>query len=252
MSDTAIVIGVGELGGLFAQGLLRAGHSVVPIRRGDDLAKTAQRVPSPSVVLVAVGEDDLAPVLSALPAAWRPHVALLQNELVPPHWQQHDIPDPTVCVVWFEKKRGKPVTELLPSAVFGRNAQLLQSALHNVGIHCTQLTDRAALITALVEKNVYIWTTNLAGIQTGGDVGTLLSTHRDFALRVFDEVLELQQALTGQPLDRATLLAALDRAGEADPTHACTGRSAPRRLQRALAAAAGASLELPVLRGLQG
>jgi hypothetical protein len=251
MHEAAVVIGVGELGGLFAHGLLRTGMTVVPVRRGDDASSVAAQLPKPCVVLVAVGEDDLGPVLSTLPAPWRSRVALLQNELVPSHWLRHDIVDPTLCVVWFEKKRGKPVTQLLPSALFGPNAELLEKALRSEGIASTRLSDRRALITALVEKNAYIWTTNLAGLKTAGDVGTLLSTHRDFALSVFDEVLALQQALTEQVLDRAAQLAALERAAAADPTHACTGRSAPRRLQRALAEADRLGLALPVLRGLQ-
>ncbi len=250
MSETAIVIGAGELGGLFAHGLLRCGHAVVPVLRGDDPSRVAEEHPKPAVVLVAVGEDDLAPVLSSMPAAWCRSLVLMQNELLPHAWQSHNILDPSVCVVWFEKKRGKPVTELLPTAVYGPKAPRLVAALESVGIQCNLLQDETALVAALVEKNLYILTVNLAGMKTGGNVGELLSTHRDYALTVFDEVLALQQGLTGHTFDREALLAGVEKAVAADPLHACTGRSAPRRRQRALAQADRLGLTLPTIREL--
>ena len=250
MSETAIVVGAGQLGGLLAHGLLRCGHTVVPVLRGDDPNAVAKAQPAPSVVLVAVGEDDLAPVLTAMPAAWRSSIVLMQNELLPYAWQSHDISTLSVCVVWFEKKHGKPVTELLPTAVYGPKAPLLVAALESVGIHCNVLHDESALVTALVEKNLYILTANLAGMKTGGNVGELLSTHRDYALTIFDEVLALQEGLTSQTFDRDALLAAVEMAVAADPLHACTGRSAPRRRERVLAQADRLGLTLSAIREL--
>ncbi len=250
MSETAIVVGAGELGGLFAHGLLRCGHTVVPVRRGDDPSAVAKVHPSPALVLVAVGEDDLEPALKSLPDTWRSRVALLQNELLPHAWESQGISDPSVCVVWFEKKRGKPVTELLPTAVYGPCSALLDSALTSVGIQTEVVAESAAILTALVEKNLYILTVNLAGMKTGGNVGDLFSTHRQFAITVFDEVLELQEALTEHRFDRPALLAGVEKAVAADPAHACTGRSAPRRRERALAQADRLGLTLSAIREL--
>jgi len=65
----AVVIGLGQLGRVFAGGLLRAGRTVVPVNRDDDMAALVQRHPAPELVLIAVGEADLHTLLAALPDA---------------------------------------------------------------------------------------------------------------------------------------------------------------------------------------
>lgn len=250
MSAEAVVVGVGELGGLFAHGFLRSGLTVVPVRRRDPLATVAQTHPSPDLVLVAVGEDDLDAVLASCPVTWRKRVCLIQNELLPHAWQAHDLTTPTVCVVWFEKKRGKAVKELLPSVVHGPAAARLAQALTEVGIGSRVAESSDDLLTALIEKNAYILTTNLAGMRTGGTVEELFDAHREFALSVLAEVIELQSALTSTTVNADAILTTVERAVQADPAHQCTGRSAPRRLERALAHGDRLGLSLPVLRGL--
>jgi 3-hydroxyisobutyrate dehydrogenase-like beta-hydroxyacid dehydrogenase len=81
--STLIVIGLGQLGRVFAGGLLRTGCTVVPVNRGDDMAALAQRHATPEMVLVAVAETDLHTVLAALPDNWKSRAALIQNELLP-------------------------------------------------------------------------------------------------------------------------------------------------------------------------
>nr|WP_305908843.1 hypothetical protein [Methylomarinum sp. Ch1-1]MDP4521704.1 hypothetical protein [Methylomarinum sp. Ch1-1] len=63
----------------------------------------ANQLPSPGLVLITVQENELDGVLAKLPESWRDKVGLVQNELLPRHWQRHAISDPTVAVVWFEK-----------------------------------------------------------------------------------------------------------------------------------------------------
>lgn len=247
MSD-AIVWGIGELGAVFARGLLRAGWSVHPIVRATDVAALAARVPEPEVVLVAVGESELDAVLAAVPDGWRERVALVQNELRPRDWERRGLRSPTLAVVWFEKKRGTDVRVLLPTVVSGRAASLLIVALDALGVP-TERVDEEAACAALAAKNLYILVTNIAGMTVGGDVGTLLTAHRALALEVAADVLALEAALfTPRVFDRAAALAVLERAGAADPGHACTGRSAPMRLARCIAHADALGLELPALR----
>jgi hypothetical protein len=100
----------------------------------------------------------------------------------------------------------------------------------------------------LVRKNVYILTTNIAGIQTGGNVGDLWSLHRALATEVAQEVMDIQDWLTGTPGDREQLIAGWVEAINADPQHGCRGRSAPDRLKRNLAFADEAGLSVPKLR----
>ena len=54
MKSPVIIIGISEMGGVFARGLLRAGHPVCPATRKTDLAELARQLPAPGLVLVAV------------------------------------------------------------------------------------------------------------------------------------------------------------------------------------------------------
>jgi hypothetical protein len=69
---------------------------------------------------VTVGESDLASVLATLPEQWKDHTALIQNELLPPNWQQHNINNPTVASIWFEKKPKQAAKVVVSSPVYGR------------------------------------------------------------------------------------------------------------------------------------
>lgn len=244
----AVVWGVGQLGAIFAHGLLRTGRSVHPVVRETNVGGLAARVPEPEVVLVAVGEADLDAVLAKMPHGWRRHAALLQNELRPRCFESRGLPAPTLAIVWFEKKRGTDARVLLPTHISGASAEPLLDALHALDIPAQRVPQDAAY-AALVAKNLYILVTNLAGMVVGGDVGTLLSTHRALALEVARDVLTLEAALFApRELDGPAALAVLDRAGAADPRHLCLGRSAPVRLARSLAHADALGLDVPTLR----
>lgn len=248
MHAPIVIIGLGQLGRVFAGGFLRAGHPVFPVNRGDDMDTLAAGMGEPALVLVAVAEPDLHPVLAALPRPWRERVGLIQNELLPRDWQSHGIVRPTVAAVWFEKKAGTDAKPLLPTPVHGPAAQAVVRALAAIGLPARVLAGEAERDYELVRKNLYILTTNIAGLLTGGSVGELWAQHRPLAEEVAQEVLEVQQILMGAPLDRARLMQGLVEAIEADPQHACRGRSAPDRLRRLLAHADAAGLAVPKLR----
>lgn len=248
MDKTVVMIGLGQLGRVFAGGLLRTGHTVVPVNRSDDMMALAARHAEPDLVMVAVAEPDLHPVLGGLPAPWKDCVGLLQNELLPRDWQAHDIEDPTVISVWFEKKTGTDAKALLPSPIFGPAAEPLVQALASIGLPARTLPDSATLTWELVRKNLYILTTNIAGLDTGGTVSDLWAQHRDLAEAVAADVLDVQAWLTGQAFERGPLMAGMLEAFEGDPHHGCAGRSAPARLRRALHQADAAGLAVPTLR----
>ncbi len=248
MENGIILIGLGQLGRLFAGGLLRTGHTVIPLNRGDDPAALAARHPQPALVLVAVAENDLHPTLATLPAAWRDRTGLLQNELLPRDWQAHGLIDPTVISVWFEKKKGTDAKPILPSPVYGPEAGRIFNALAAIDLPARVLRDAASLEWELVRKNLYILTSNLCGLVTGGSVGELWTQQRALAEAVAAEVLDIQESLTGHAVDRPTLMAGLVEAFNADPQHGCAGRTAPQRLRRALAHADAAGLAVPTLR----
>jgi len=250
--NEVVVIGLGQLGRVFAGGLLRSGHTVVPVNRGDDMFTVAHAHPEPELVLVAVAENDLHMVLAAMPGAWRPHIALIQNELLPRDWEQYRYADPTVISVWFEKKKGTDAKPLIASPVAGPGAALLCDALTSIDLPCREVAPGDALLFELVRKNLYILTTNIAGLKTGGSVSQLWAKHQAFARQVANEVMDVQDALTGVAHDRDALIAGMLEAFDGDPAHGCTGRSAPARLARALVHADEFGLAVPTLRALAG
>ena len=234
MKQPVVIIGIGEMGGVFARGFLRAGYPVYPVVRGSDIKQMAKEIAAPELVVVAVAENDLQAVLATIPDNWRDRLLLLQNELLPADWEKHGLKNPTVISVWFEKKKGQEPKVIIPSPVYGPHSKMVVDALATVDIACRTLSSADDLLFELVVKNVYILTTNIAGLKTGGTVGELWRDHQAFARQGSNEIIHLQQALTGRRFDADELIAAMVKAFEGDLEHKCMGRSAPARLKRAL------------------
>jgi len=250
MKLPVVVIGIGEIGSVLARGLLRCGYPVYPATRANDMALLAEHLPEPMAVVVAVGEGDIAAVLVQLPPVWRSKIVLLQNELLPRDWLKNGLQDPTVISIWFEKKSGQDVKVLIPSPIYGAHANLIADALASLNIPTKIVADSAALLFELVNKNVYILTTNIAGLVCGGTVEALLNQHRDLMQAVADDVIDIQRYLTGEPLDVTALMQGFQTAVHGDLQHKCMGRSAPARLRRALTIADETGLAVPKLRAV--
>ena len=248
MKSPVIIIGIGEMGGVFARGLLRAGHPVYPATRETDLSGLARQLPAPELVLVAVAENDLHSILEQVPTSWQSRIVLLQNELLPADWEPYGLVQPTVISVWFEKKKGQDVKVLVPSPAFGPAAGLLAESLGMIDIPVRMLETAAELLLELVKKNVYIITINCAGLVTGGTVSELWTDHRELAEGVAREVIQIQETLVGHDLPADVLIHGMLEVFAGDPDHGCTGRSAPARLARALQQADSSGLEVPQLR----
>ena len=246
MNRSVVVVGLGEMGSVFARGFLRSGYTVHPVTRDMEMQAVADELPEPELVLIAVGEADLHEQLMKIPETWKDRLVLLQNELLPRDWQRHNL-EPTVISVWFEKKKGMDSKVIIPSPVFGKHAQQVADALASIDIAATVLADEAALLHELVLKNVYILTTNIAGLEVGGNVGQLWDEHKLLAESVALDVIRLQEALTGQALDHQGLIDGMVKAFDGDREHMCMGRSAPVRLQRALMLAQQNDLSLKML-----
>jgi len=65
---------------------------------------------------------------------------------------------------------------------------------------------------------------------------------------VAGDVLDIQEYLIGEEVDRSALIEGMLRAFDGDPEHGCMGRSAPARLARAISIADEAGLDVPALR----
>jgi len=251
MKSPVVVIGLGEIGSVLARGYLKRGHPVYPVLRDMNLEEQAAAIPEPLAVVVAVGEAELQAMLASLPTLWRSKLILIQNELLPRDWQQHDL-EPTVISVWFEKKKGQDVKVVVPSTVYGSQAENLVAALDTLDIPSTLISDADTMTFELVRKNYYILTSNIAGLRTGGTVGELWQNHQDFVQQVITDVHTVQEHLVGEKLDKTELTAAMVNAFEGDLEHGCMGRSAPVRLQRALDIAKQAGLDVPTFEAIAG
>lgn len=247
MNKAVVVIGIGEIGSVFARGFMKLGYPVVPVTREMDMAIVAAEVMAPELVVVAVAEKDLQATLKQIPDVWCDRLVLLQNELLPRDWLSFGFEQPTVISVWFEKKKGMDSKVVIASPAYGPRAGVLKQALATLDIPVRELGSTSELLFELVLKNLYILTTNIAGLECGGDVRALWLEHNDLACDVAGDVLDIQAYLTGEQLDRRALIEGMLAAFDGDPAHACMGRSAPARLQRALAIAAEAGIAVPAL-----
>jgi ketopantoate reductase len=248
MKDPIIVIGLGELGSVFARGFLRLGYPVQGITRQMDKQAVAEQIPNPNAVMVSVGEADIVEVLATLPKQWADKTILIQNELLPRDWIAAEIQSPTVVSVWFEKKRGMDSKVVLPSPVYGPKSKLVFEALAQLDLPSFILDSEAELNYELVRKNLYILTTNIAGLEVGGNVAELAENHAEVMQAVANDVLDIQDWLTNSNNDRSHLMKGLQEAFNGDLEHGCMGRSAPARLKRALGFAEQASLEVSTLK----
>ena len=251
MKKPVIVIGLGEMGSVFARAILKLGHPVYPVARNTKLDELAKEIPAPEMVLVAVGEKDLQNTLATIPATWHDSVAMLQNELLPRDWTSYDFKEPTIISVWFEKKKGQDSKVLIPSPAFGPKASLLVNALATLDIPAVEVASAEAMEEELLIKNVYILTTNISGLITKGNVEDLWTNHKAFALEVANDVMDIQATLVGHELDRDKLIAGFKAGIDGDLQHMCMGRSAPARLARAIEQADAAGLEVKKLREIQ-
>ncbi|MGD2057234.1 MAG: hypothetical protein PVF85_00195 [Anaerolineales bacterium] len=248
MKEPVVVVGIGQMGGVFARGLLRVGHPVFPVLHDMSLRSISEEIKQPALVLVAVAKQDLAGVLEEMPLRWKDRVGLLQNELLPSDWQMHGIVDPTVISVWFEKKFRRPIKPLVPSTVYGPMSGLLEATLATLDLRVQVLDDFDELVEELVMKNLFILTINIAGLEGAEAVGALLDDHLELTRSVFKDVLNLQEARSGKKFDSQAMWKRLTQICRVNPEHRSLGRSAPERLETALEQADSLGLEVAALR----
>jgi len=247
MKQAIVIIGIGELAGVFARGFLRCGHPVYPVTRGMSLIEESQKIPSPELVLVTVQENELSSLLEQLPKVWRDKVALVQNELLPRDWLEHKIENPTVTVVWFEKKKEMEAANILQSPSFGPHAEIISNALQAVDIPAPILKNEQDLLYELVRKTVYILTVNIAGLMNNCTVGDLWNQHQALAREIAEEAILIQESLIGKQLPYEKLIKGMVEGIKDCPHRYCLGRSALSRLKRALSYAEDANLNTPKL-----
>lgn len=261
MTQQGIVIGIGQLGVVFSEGLLRQGLRVLPVLRSTPSQNWESE--AAELCVLAVGENDLAQVVANLPSHLRSSAVLMQNEMRPLTLRELGLEDATVCIIWFEKKPGKALSEIRPSVVTGPRARSVVALLERVGVRSEVADGHAEVAHQLVLKNLYILGLNLFGLranerarlrgesdQTQIVAGDLIDDAHFEALT--SELIGLEQAALVAANDRSELDSArlrqdLRHAIEADPSHLCAGRSAKARLERVRAFSAQLQHAVPLL-----
>ncbi len=241
----ALLIGAGQLGRTIGGGLLACGVSVDVALRDDTVEIGSQY----DFILVAVGEKDLPGVLTSIPSDARQRLVLLQNDLVPATWRAVEIQAPTVLVVWFEKKKGKPLQVVRESALAGPQSALFARVFESIDAPA-HVIDEAALVRALLVKNLYINGSNAMGLALGGGTtGGLASTHRERTTALLRELCSIERTRLLEPCldDDDALIAETFAAFASEPNHGLLGRTAMERVQRARARGQQAGLVTPLL-----
>jgi len=250
MKQPIVIIGIGELAGVLARAFLRNGHPVYPITRDMDIEKEAINLPNPEMAVVAVAEKDFLAVMETIPDQWRNDLVLIQNELLPRDWKSYNIQDPTVISVWFEKKKGMDYKPLIPSPVYGPMADFIARSLEKIQIPCKVLSNEDDLVFELVLKNVFVFTINIAGLvlSKGTTTSMLWDKDQQLAADIADNIIDVQESITGRSFPRDLLIKGLVIGIKGDPHHKCKGRSAHGRLLRTIKIADDTGLKIQTIR----
>lgn len=243
----ALLIGPGQLGRAIGGGLLASGVSVDVALRDSHIATWTQY----DFVLMAVGEKDFESAVRSVPTEVRSKLVLLQNDLVPSSWRALDVTLPTVLVVWFEKKKGKPAQVVRRSELAGPHAALFARAFEAIDMPARVIRESES-VRALVVKNLYILASNAMGLRLGGGTtGSLAIEHREETTRLLHELCTLERtrlsAEENALLEDAALLEETFAAFASDPKHGLLGRTAKERVEKALARAREAGVDVAML-----
>lgn len=243
-----LLIGPGQLGRAIGGGLLSCGVCLDVALRDSHIETWYQY----DFVMMAVGEKDFESAVLSVPREARNKLVLLQNDLVPSSWRALDVMHPTVLVVWFEKKKGKPAQVVRTSELAGPHAALFARAFESIDMPARVITE-AECVRALVVKNLYILASNAMGLRLGGGTtGSLVGEHREETTRLLRELCALERTRLNADenalLEDAALLEETFAAFASDPQHGLLGRTAKERVERALMRAREAGVTVAMLR----
>ncbi|MFT3928095.1 MAG: hypothetical protein QM778_36540 [Myxococcales bacterium] len=249
-----IVMGIGELGQLYATAALKRGMRVIPVTRAARPEVALQGIPLDTPLLVAVGEADLEPALESLPKPRLDSIILLQNELFPSLWQRFS-ERATVMVPWLLKKKGEPLLVARSTPVYGQFAELAQALHESLGFAVDRLPDMAALEQAIVDKYAFILSVNALGLMRDIRLGEWLKDGpqevqvlaREAAVLGSRLVSEGARSPSNQPIDLNQTVAQVHAGMLHMAGMRAKGRTAPDRVRRALEHAGRFRLNTPAL-----
>ena len=241
-----IVVGLGQLGALLGATALRLGIRVTPLVRHTDRHAAFATAPFDTPLLVAVGEGALQSVVEEVPKSRRNNIVLIQNELFPSTWTALGITAPTVAVVWFSKKEGRPVEVARESAVCGPHAALTAQLMQSSGAPCVEV-DVETRDLHLVAKFAFILAINSLGVLRNDSLRTWLETDRERCEAAIRDGITLGCAHLGHDVDKAQALQMAVEGMEGLGDYPARGRTAAQRLERALTDAKAFAIVVPAL-----
>lgn len=274
MENFIVIVGMGQLGSLFAQGFLKLGYLVMPVLRSMPFPVfEGSFVPQCIVVCVDIGDlvlfncvedltqqvlsncvEDLTqqvPRLTDIPTMYLDRVVFVQNELLPIHIQSF-VTNLNVIVVWLEKKGYLPprLRSFSPELFYTENndlAQLLQHTMDVLGIPCRRVKTKQNMVHCMMMKNIYNLVMNVAGLALGqyncddADAAGADSTFRDLLAdepllsSLVQEALVVQTTQEPHPVDQHRIVEHVLRYIHQTPKEQrCQGRYATQRLQRTI------------------
>lgn len=243
----AVVIGVGNLGRLYAGGLLRAGYSLAPIRRETDPAPVLLAHPPGTPLLCAVGEADLAAVIDAVPVDRRCDLLCLQNELFPADLDALGAPDAGLAVAWTLAKPGFPVIVGRRAAASGAAAPAFARACEALGHPCV-LSDDPGWEAAT--KYAFIVAVNALGLCESTTLERWVTADRQQVEVVVRESCALALARIGESDRIDDALSEVWEGIHGFGPLPCRGRSSRSRVARALERARELGTPTPHLRSI--
>lgn len=187
------VIGMGEVGHRLRAALDAAGVQPRPVTRHSGWA-AALDSEDPAPRIVAVREEQLAPVIERFPAPLLARLVLVQNGFL----EEVIGPDSRVTrgLIWFTSK-GEFFRELIPSLFFGRQAEGVARALARGGLGARVLRDREAFVAELILKGAFNVVVGLPLAVHGVDLARYRRDHREEMARLVEETCRAASAEYG-------------------------------------------------------
>lgn len=241
------IIGVGQLGQLYAAGALRLGMRVTPLLRGQDRAAFYEALPPGTPLLLSLPEDALASEVQAVPSTRRDDVILVQNELFPHQWRALGLPHPTVATVWLSRKKHRPIEVARTSLAHGPFAQLFVDIHEALELPARVAVDDDELLQDIVAKYAFILTINALGLVENLTLGEWLARDPEGVRVLIAEAVRLGAWHAGQEMAAESISPAVLEAMQALAGYPARGRTARERLLRAARDLAHARVEAPRL-----
>ena len=191
MSDTAFVIGMGEVGRRLKAALTTAGFTVVEVTRSEGWDRAAGG--EVGLRVVCVREQVLEEVLGRLDGVPDQQIVLVQNGWIRPLLESR--PHITRGLIWFTAK-GEFFRVLRSSPFCGPAATTVASALSSSGIaaHVVEAAEFAGLDAEKMGFNCLV---GLPLAVHHVSLGEYLEHYRDEARAVFDESARVCAAAAG-------------------------------------------------------